>query len=173
MLLPDFNGNAHHWGAAGERGDPWPCPRSFIRFTGTLYYGTAIDIGLNTRRIVDAFNRHGYGINALHLTGRHAGSPLLVRLYADATNCHVLPPEGEDSVLLGAAISASLPPDCMARCPTRRWRCDGVAPTPNPTRRRARCSRTPASCGCRTTGLSVASLKVAAGPETDQHCLKA
>jgi L-ribulokinase len=44
----------------------------------------------------------------LHLTGGHAGSPLLVRLYADATACRVLLPEEEDSVLLGTAIVACL-----------------------------------------------------------------
>jgi ribulose kinase len=44
----------------------------------------------------------------LPLTGGHAGSPLLVRLYADATGCRVLLPEEEDSVLLGTAIVAHL-----------------------------------------------------------------
>jgi len=44
----------------------------------------------------------------LDLTDGQAGSKLLVRLYADATDCCVLLPEEEDSVLRGTAIVACL-----------------------------------------------------------------
>jgi FGGY-family pentulose kinase len=109
MVLPDFNGNR------SPLAEPRACgvihglalDHSFDSLA-RLYYATAIGIALGTRHIVDALNRHGYGIDTLHLTGGHAGSPLLVRLYADATDCHVILPEEEDSVLLGTAIVACL-----------------------------------------------------------------
>ncbi len=56
---------------------------------------------------MDALNAHGYEIGTLHLTGGHIASPLLVRLYADATGCSVVLPEEEDSVLLGTAMVAA------------------------------------------------------------------
>jgi ribulose kinase len=43
----------------------------------------------------------------LHLTGGHVANPLLVRLYADATDCTVELPDEEDSVLLGTAVVAA------------------------------------------------------------------
>jgi ribulose kinase len=72
-----------------------------------LYYAAAVGIALGTRHIVDALNRHGYDIGVLHLTGGHTANPLLVRLYADATDCTVVLPEEEDSVLLGTAAVAA------------------------------------------------------------------
>jgi ribulose kinase len=108
MVLPDFNGNAPHWEPRARGVIYGPALDHSFDSRERLDYVTAIGIGLSIRRIVDAFSRHGYGINALYLTGRHGGSPLLVRLYADATNRHVLLPEEDDSALLGTAISASL-----------------------------------------------------------------
>ena len=52
-------------------------------------------------------NAHGYAIRTLHLTGGHVANPLLVRLYADATDCAVELPGEEDSVLLGTAAVAA------------------------------------------------------------------
>ena len=72
-----------------------------------LYYATAVGIALGTRHIVDALNAHGYEIRHLHLTGGHVANPLLVRLYADATDCAVELPDEEDSVLLGTAMAAA------------------------------------------------------------------
>src|SRR5262249_44072916 len=65
-------------------------------------------IALGTRHIIDVLNQHGYAIDTLHLTGGHAASPLLVQLYSDVTDCRVLLPEEEDSVLLGTAVVACL-----------------------------------------------------------------
>jgi FGGY-family pentulose kinase len=109
MVLPDFNGNRSPLAEPRARGviHGLALDHSFDSLA-RLYYATAIGIALGTRHIVDALNRHGYGIDTLHLTGGHAGSPLLVRLYADATACRVLLPEEEDSVLLGTAIVACL-----------------------------------------------------------------
>ncbi|HUD61119.1 MAG TPA: FGGY-family carbohydrate kinase [Acetobacteraceae bacterium] len=109
MVLPDFNGNRSPLAEPRARGviHGLALDHSFDSLA-RLYYATAIGIALGTRHIVDALNRHGYGIDTLHLTGGHAGSPLLVRLYADATACRVLLPEEEDSVLLGTAIIACL-----------------------------------------------------------------
>lgn len=109
MVLPDFNGNRSPHAEPRARGviHGLALDHSFDSLA-RLYYATAIGIALGTRHIVDALNRHGYGIDTLHLTGGHAGSPLLVRLYADATACRVLLPEEEDSVLLGTAIVACL-----------------------------------------------------------------
>ncbi len=109
MVLPDFNGNRSPLAEPRARGviHGLSLDHSFDSLA-RLYYATAIGIALGTRHIVDALNRHGYDIDTLHLTGGHAGSPLLVRLYADATGCRVLLPEEEDTVLLGTAIVACL-----------------------------------------------------------------
>jgi FGGY-family pentulose kinase len=109
MVLPDFNGNRSPLAEPRARGviHGLALDHSFNSLA-RLYYATAIGIALGTRHIVDALNHHGYGIDTLHLTGGHAGSPLLVRLYADATDCRVILPEEEDSVLLGTAIVACL-----------------------------------------------------------------
>jgi hypothetical protein len=50
----------------------------------------------------------------LDLTDGQAGSKLLVRLYADATDCCVLLPEEEDSVHAALPSSPASPPDCTA-----------------------------------------------------------
>ena len=113
--------------------------------------------------------------SALYLTGRHAGSPLLVRLYAEATNCHVLLSEEDDSARLGTAISASLaagPHGSMSDA-AQAMRRSRTNLEPNAATRSLFADVYPASCGCRTTGLSAARLKVAASPETAQNCLKA
>ena len=94
MVLPDFNGNRSPLAEPRARGviHGLGLDHSFDSLA-RLYYATAIGIALGTRHIVDALNRHAYRIDTLHLTGGHAGSPLLVRLYADVTDCRVLLPE--------------------------------------------------------------------------------
>ena len=52
-------------------------------------------------------NAKGYDITHLHLTGGHAKSPLLVRIYANATGCEVLLPREADGVLLGSSLLAA------------------------------------------------------------------
>lgn len=73
-----------------------------------LYYATAVGIALGTRHILDALDEAGYDITELRLTGGHAASEVLVRLYADSTGCTVVLPEESDGVLLGSAIVASV-----------------------------------------------------------------
>ena len=72
-----------------------------------LYHAAATGIAYGTRHIVDALNARGYRITHLHLTGGHAKSPLLVRLYANATACEVVLPREDDAVLLGTAQLAA------------------------------------------------------------------
>ncbi|UFN46906.1 FGGY-family carbohydrate kinase [Roseomonas sp. OT10] len=108
QVLPDFSGNRSPLAE--------PMARGVIHGLGLdsgfdslarLYYATAVGIALGTRHILEALERRGYAIRTIHLTGGHARSPLLVRLYADATGCTLVLPEEEDSVLLGTAMAAA------------------------------------------------------------------
>ncbi|MBI3709582.1 MAG: FGGY-family carbohydrate kinase, partial [Proteobacteria bacterium] len=107
-VLPDFHGNRSPLADLTARGaiHGLSLDHSFDSLA-RLYYATAIGIALGTRHIVDAMNGAGYAIRHLHLTGGHAGNPLLVGLYADATGCDVVLPEEADGVLLGTATVAA------------------------------------------------------------------
>ena len=109
MVLPDFNGNRSPLAEPRARGviHGLPLDHSFASLA-QLYYATAVGIALGTRHIVDALNAQGYAIDTLELTGGQAANPLLVRLYADATECRVVLPAEEESVLLGTAMVACL-----------------------------------------------------------------
>ena len=108
QVLPDFSGNRSPLADAKATGviHGLTLDSSFDALA-RLYYATAVGIALGTRHIVDALNARGYEIGILHLTGGHLASPVLVRLYADATGCAVVLPEEEDSVLLGTALAAA------------------------------------------------------------------
>ena len=108
FVLPDFHGNRSPLADPLSRGaiSGLTLDSSFDSLA-RLYYATAVGIALGTRHVVDALNAHGYDIRHLHLTGGHVANPLLVRLYADATDCTVELPDEEDSVLLGTAMAAA------------------------------------------------------------------
>jgi FGGY-family pentulose kinase len=108
QVLPDFHGNRSPLADAQARGviHGLTLDASFDSLA-RLYYATAVGIALGTRHILDALNDRGYAISQLHLTGGHAGNPLLVQLYADATRCQVVLPEEADGVLLGTACVAA------------------------------------------------------------------
>ena len=72
-----------------------------------LYYKTAVGIAYGVRHIVEAMNAQGYSIDTLHVAGGHTKNPLLMRLYADATQCEVVSAGAEDGVLLGTAVVAA------------------------------------------------------------------
>jgi ribulose kinase len=117
-VLPDFNGNRSPLADANSRGviTGLTLDASFDSLA-RLYYAAAIGIALGTRHILDALNARGYAIDTLHLAGGHAANPVLVRLYADATECQLVVPEG-DGILAGtacvAATAAGLYPSLMA-----------------------------------------------------------
>jgi ribulose kinase len=67
-----------------------------------------VGIALGTRHIVDALNDAGYAIAHIRLTEGHAASPLLVQLYADATDVAVPLPEQPDGVLSRTACVAAV-----------------------------------------------------------------
>ncbi|MFB2533200.1 FGGY-family carbohydrate kinase [Paracoccus sp. p4-l81] len=106
-VLPDFLGNRSPHADPDRRAiiagltfdDP---PEQFLR----LYWATATGIAHGTRAIIDRLNAADYAITRLILCGGHAKSPLLARLYADATGCTVLIPDADEPVLLGAAVTA-------------------------------------------------------------------
>lgn len=108
IVLPDFHGNRSPLADPMSRGaiHGLTLDSSFDSLA-RLYYATAVGIALGTRHIVDALNANDYEIRHLHLTGGHVANPLLVRLYADATDCMVELPDEEDSVLLGTAAVAA------------------------------------------------------------------
>ena len=118
-VLPDFHGNR----------SPLADPHALGVVSGLtldvsfdslcrLYFATALSIVLGTRHILDALNAEGYRIDTMHVTGGHTKNPLLMELYADATGCTVVEPQGADPVLLGtamvAATAAGLHPDLAA-----------------------------------------------------------
>jgi ribulose kinase len=115
-VLPDFTATA--------RRSPIPCRAA--RFTASRSTARSIPWHGSTTRpqsasrsdahIVEALNANGYDIRYLHLTGGHVANPLLVRLYADATDCTVELPDEEDSVLLGTAAVAAAAAACTNRC---------------------------------------------------------
>ena len=83
-----------------------------------LYYKTALGIAYGVRHIVESMNAAGYRIDTLHVAGGHTKNSLLMRLYADATQCQVVAAGAEDGVLLGTAVVAAggcgLHPDVYA-----------------------------------------------------------
>jgi FGGY-family pentulose kinase len=108
LVLPDFHGNRSPLARPELRGVVHGLDLDgSIEGLARLYHATAVGIAYGTRHIVDTLNQGGYRISQLHLTGGHARSPLLVRLYADATGCDVLLPREADGVLLGTAVLAA------------------------------------------------------------------
>ncbi|MDO5686979.1 MAG: FGGY family pentulose kinase [Neisseria sp.] len=71
------------------------------------YWAAACAVAYGTRAIIERLNSADYAITQLILTGGHAKSPLLIRLYADACNCELLLPQSDEPVLLGAAMTAA------------------------------------------------------------------
>lgn len=108
-VLPDFHGNR----------SPLVDPRALGVISGLaldasfdalcrLYWRTAVAIALGVRHILDTLAIRGYAIDTLHVTGGHTRNPLLIELYADATGCTAVEPDGEDfAVLLGTAMVAA------------------------------------------------------------------
>ena len=88
---------------------PFMASRSTARSTRWRGSTTRPPSGLPSGRGTssEALNANHYDIRKLHLTGGHVANPLLVRLYADATDCTVELPDEEDSVLLGTAAVAA------------------------------------------------------------------
>lgn len=138
-VLPDFHGNR----------SPLADPHAVGVISGLtldssfdslcqLYWRTAVAIALGVRHVLDALNANGYVIDTLHVTGGHTRNPLLMELYADATGCTVVEPNGGDAVLLGtamaAAAAAGLYQGLAAACAAMRQ--EGRARRPNPAARK-------------------------------------
>lgn len=78
--------------------------RSFLE----TYYATARGLALQTRQVIEHFERHGHGIDVVHLSGGHRHNPLLVRLYADCIAGDLLLSNAPEPVLLGTAMIAAV-----------------------------------------------------------------
>jgi FGGY-family pentulose kinase len=107
-VLPDFQGNR----------SPLGDPRALGVISGLalddsfdglcrLYWRAAVAIALGLRHILEHMEASGRRVEALHITGGHARSPLLSGLYADATGRTVTLPSTPDAVLLGTAMVAA------------------------------------------------------------------
>lgn len=108
LVVPDFFGNRSPLARPDVRGVVHGLDLdASLEGLARLYHASAVGIAYGTRHIIDALNASGYRIRQLHLTGGHAKSPLLVRLYADATGCEILLPREADGVLLGTALLAA------------------------------------------------------------------
>lgn len=124
MVLPDFLGNRAPFADATLRGailgltleDP---EETFLK----VYWAACASIAYGTRQIIEALRQQGVPIQRIHLSGGHAKSDLLMRLYADATGCDVILSNSAEPVLLGAAVTAckALGSDMnIAQSPTAR-----------------------------------------------------
>ncbi|WP_127142627.1 FGGY-family carbohydrate kinase [Pelagibacterium montanilacus] len=71
-----------------------------------IYWRTAVALALGVRQILETFNRAGYRIDTLHVSGGHARSQLLIQLYADATGCVIEQAGAPDAMLIGGAMAA-------------------------------------------------------------------
>jgi FGGY-family pentulose kinase len=108
LLVPDFFGNRSPLARPDVRGVVHGLDLdASLEGLARLYHGAAVGIAYGTRHIIDTLNAAGYRITKLHLTGGHARSPLLVRIYANATGCEVLLPREADGVLLGSSLLAA------------------------------------------------------------------
>jgi ribulose kinase len=136
LVLPDFHGNRSPLADPLSRGTihGLTLDASFDSLA-RLYYATVVGIALGTRHIIEALNANRYDIRCLHLTGGHVANPLLVRRYADATDCTVELPDEEDSVLLGtaavAAAAAGLHGSLVAAARAMRREGRRIAPAPS------------------------------------------
>ncbi len=108
QVVPDFHGNRSPLADPESRGMILGLTLdSSFDSLARLYFAAAVGIALGTRHILDSLNAHGYAIDTIHVTGGHTASPMLVRLYADATGCPVILPKEQDGVLLGSACVAA------------------------------------------------------------------
>jgi len=107
-VLPDFHG----------RRSPDADPRALGVISGLtldasfdglcrLYWRSCVGIALGLRSILDALEEAGVATARLNLAGGHTRNPLLMELYADATGRTVNEPKAEDTMSLGAAITAA------------------------------------------------------------------
>jgi D-ribulokinase len=82
------------------------------------YFAVARSLALQSRQIIEHYNRHGYAIDRVCLSGGHLKNPLMMRLYADALGTGLVISETSGPVLLGtamvAATAAGLYPDLFA-----------------------------------------------------------
>lgn len=136
LVVPDFHGNRSPLARPDTRGVVHGLDLDgSMEGLARLYHAAAVGIGYGTRHIIDTLNARGYRITQLHLTGGHARSPLLVRLYADATGCDILLPREDDGVLLGtallAAAAAGLYPDLLAAGQSMVHTRERVVPDPS------------------------------------------
>lgn len=78
------------------------------------YYATARGLALQMRHVIEHFNRHGYAIDTVHLSGGHRHNPLLVHLYADCLHGTLAVVDAPEPVLLGSAMIAAVAARCHA-----------------------------------------------------------
>ncbi len=107
-VLPDFHGNRSPEADPGALGTIAGLTLdSDFDSLCRLYWRAAVAIALGVRHILETLGAHGYATAALHVTGGHTHSPLLMELYADAVGVTVIEPRSEDATLLGTAMVAA------------------------------------------------------------------
>jgi ribulose kinase len=139
-VLPDFRGNR----------SPHADPEALGAISGMaldgsldglarLYWRVAVALALGLREVIDALRAAGAGVERLHATGGHARAPLLMELYATATQATVETHDDADGVLLGAAMAAAtaarLHPDVRTAALAMRASGREVLPDPRGARR--------------------------------------
>jgi len=107
-ILPDFHGNRSPFADPDLTGviSGLTLDASFDGLC-RLYWRACISIALGLRQILESLAADQQGHVRLHLTGGHVKNPLLVELYADATNCTLVVADDTDAVLIGTAINAA------------------------------------------------------------------
>lgn len=107
-VLPDFLGNRSPLGDPAATGaiTGLTLAHDFDSLC-RLYWRAAVGLAVGLRQIVETFGAHHFGTTTLNVAGGHTRNPLLLQLYADATGCTIVEPDG-DPVLLGSAMVAAV-----------------------------------------------------------------
>jgi D-ribulokinase len=71
------------------------------------YFATARALALQSRQVIEHYNRHLYAIDRVCLSGGHLKNQLLLRLYRDALGAALVTSDTSEPVLLGTAIVAA------------------------------------------------------------------
>ena len=69
-----------------------------------IYLSTIQSIAYGTRHIIEEMNKKGYDIDSLICCGGGTKNELFLKQHANITNCLIILPKEEESVLLGSAM---------------------------------------------------------------------
>lgn len=107
-VLPDFHGNRSPIGDPHAAGviSGLTLDSSFDGLC-RLYWRSCVSIALGVRHILDSLEDGSRAGETLHVTGGHTKNPIMMSLYADATDRVIATTADDEAVLLGTAMLAA------------------------------------------------------------------